>query len=542
MQQKHLIYHHKHSFYKIWLLVCSVILATAIANSILVYIQVSRELNRTIRQRLEWEAHFYGQQLDQVFIRTGEKLNSLVQSSAADSANRQLLQNEMENIFNASHSIIHIWVAYPNGKVIPSSHTRSDYICNLPWWREYLSGVTPRALNGLWVGQGQSLIGKPFMDQSDVTAIVPLFSLKLHGVNIVRAVGAQLDLNSALIDDSNINSNLANIHVSIYTLDGVLVACPDRYQRGNLQLLAQPSRHPLIRLMLAHPNEISEFKTYAIEGRKNVGLYLRNPNLGLVLTVEYPASKVLDPISRITIGPLIVTVSLLLITTIVLSMIYSNAKRLTQMEHLARSAELRALQAHINPHFLFNTLDRMVSMAVSTENTGLLTMLKSLAHILRYTTCKMEALVTLNEELSYLQEYIVLQQVRFGSRFSFHLDAAPEWLDYHVYKLSIQPLIENCFTHGVEKSLDPVAISLSISRKTDTLEICVADNGPGITPERLQEINQLLEQEKYEADRNHGLGLANIHLRYRYAFGKGYGIRIQPAEPGLTIYLTIPLL
>jgi hypothetical protein len=544
MQPKPPIFHHKHSFYRIWLFVCSVILATAIANSIIVYIQISRELNRTLLQRLNLEVHLYCQQLDNVFIRTSEKLNSLAHSSAADFADRQLLQNEMENIFNVSHSIIHIWVAYPNGKVIPSSHTRSDYVHNLPWWREYLSGVTPRALDGLWVGQGQgqSLIGDPFMDQSDVTTIVPLFSLKLQGINIERAVGAQLDLNSALIDDFSINSNLTDAHVSIYTLDGVLVACPYRYQRGNLQLFAQPSSHPLIRLMLDKPNEISAFQTYSIEGCKYVGLYLRDPNLGLVFTVEYPASKVLDPISRITIGPLSVTALLLLITTVVLSMIYSNTKRITQMEHLARSAELRALQAHINPHFLFNTLDRMVSMAISPENPGLLMMLKSLSHILRYATCRMESLVTLKEELSYMQEYMSLQQVRFGSRFSFYLDAAPELLGCHIYKLSIQPLIENCFKHGVEKSLDPVAIFLSIIRKTDTLEIRVSDNGPGITPERLREINRLLEQEIYETDRNHGLGLANIHLRYRYAYGKSYGIRMQPADPGLTIYLTIPIL
>jgi hypothetical protein len=543
MKKKPLFIYTEGPFYKIWICLCALIIVTAIVNSVGVYIQVSQQINNNIRQRLQWEAYFYRQQLDQVFIRADEKLNSLANSSVAVSANRPLLQNELETIHTLTPSIIQSWVAYPNGLLISSSHTRPDYVRNLPWWREYLSGITPRAFNGLWVGRGQSLLGKPYMDQTDVTTVVPLFSLKLQGVKIVRAVGAQLDLNSALIDDSGINSNWAEIPVSIYTSDGVLVACPFRYQRGNLKLFAQPSRHPLIRQMLTHPNEISGFKNYFHEKHRYVGSYLRDSYLGLVLTVEYPVNEVLKPVGRITAGPLIATVLLLLIATFVLSIIYTNTKRLHRVEQLARSAELRALQAHINPHFLFNTLDRMGSMATSPENPALLKMLKSLANILRYTTRKMEALVTIQEELDYLQEYIALQKVRFGPRFSFRLDAAPAFLNFKIFKLSIQPLIENCFTHGVEKSLDPVAITLSISKNTDSLVICVADNGPGITPERFQEINsRLLEQETYETNRNHGLGLSNIHHRYQYAYGKAYGICLRPIEPGLTIYLTIPLL
>jgi hypothetical protein len=529
-------------FYKIWISVCILILITAIANSVGVYIQISRQLNNTIRQRLQWEAHFYRQQLDQIFIRADEKLNSLANSSAALSANRPLLQKEMETIHHLSPSIIRSWVAYPNGLLISSSHTRPDYVRQLPWWREYLSGIIPRVFHGLWVGRGQSLVGKPLRDQSGITTLVPLFSLKLRGVQIVRAVGAQLDLNSALIDDSDINSNWGDIHVSIYTLDGVLMACPYRYLRGNFKLFSQPSHHPLILQMLARPNEISGFQFYAAEGQKNVGMYLRDPYLGLVLTVEYPATEVLDPISRITIGPLIVTALLLLITSIVLSIIYSNTKRLHRMEQLARSAELRALQAHINPHFLFNTLDRMVGMAAIAENLPLLKMLKSLADILRYTTRKMGELVTLNEELTYLQEYIALQQIRFGSRLSFQLDVAPVALNYKIFKLSIQPLVENCFTHGVEKSLDPVTITLKVIKKKNCLEIRVFNNGPAITAKQLQAINNNLEQETYDAAQNHGLGLSNIHHRYQYAYGKPYGIRLEPEEHGLTVILVIPLL
>lgn len=516
---------------------------TAIVNSVWVYIQVSKRLNHNIRQRLQWEARFYRQQLDQVFILTTEKLNGLVDSSAAISANRSLLQDEMEIVHTLSPSIVRSWVAYPDGTLIPSSRTRPDYVRNLPWWQEYLSGNTPHAFNGLWVGRGQSLIGTPMIAQVGVMTLVPLFSFKLHGIKIVRAAGAQLDLNSILSDDSNINSNWADVPVSIYTADGILVACPYRYQRGNLKLYSQTSDHPLIRQMLAQPNEISGFKIYWHENQKKVGLYLHEPSLGFVLTVEYPTTEIIDPVSRITTGSLMVTALLLIITTAVLSIIYTNTKRLHRLEQLARSSELRALQAHINPHFLFNTLDRMAGMATSAENFGLLKMLKSLANILRYTLRKTEELVTLDEELNYLQEYIALQQIRFGSRFSFQLNVDPAVLSYKIFKLSIQPLVENCFTHGVEKTLEPVAIILTVTQKNHGLEICITDNGACISQECFLEIKKNLEQETYEADLlDHGLGLSNIHHRYKYAYGEAYGIRLQLLEQGLMVYLIIPLL
>jgi hypothetical protein len=543
LKKRPLFIYTKGLFYKIWLSACALIMITAIANSVWVYIQVSKQLNHNIRWRLQWEARFYRQQLDEVFIRTTEKLNALIDSPAAISVNRTLLQDEMETIHNLSPSIVRSWVAYPNGTLIPSSRTRSDYVRHLPWWREYLLGETPGATNGLWVGRGQTLIGKPLITHADVMTLIPLFSFKLNGIKIMRAAGAELDLNSVLSDDTNASSNWAEVPVSIYTSDGTLVACPWRYQRGQWRAFSQISDHPLIRQMLSAPNEISGFGIYSHENQKKVGVYLRDPSLGFVLTIEYPTVEIIDPVSRTTTGSLMVTAFLLLIATIVLSTIYSSTKRLHRLEQLARSAEFHALQAHINPHFLFNTLDRMVGLATSAENLPLLKMLKSLANILRYTSRKTGELVSVQEELNYLREYINLQQVRFGTRFSFQLEAAPALLQYKLFKLSIQPIVENCFTHGVDKTLVPVAIGLTIRKRGHCLEICVSDNGSVISPERFQEINERLEQETYETDLlEHGLGLSNIHHRYRYAYGELYGIRLERLEQGLAVYLLVPLL
>lgn len=531
----------KSLFYKIWLAFCFLIIIATVASSFFVYFQIAHQLQNHLEQRLLWEANFYQQQLNEAFLKVAQRLDSLVSSSAAASADPSLLQNEMNAMGNYSSSIIRSWIAYPNGTLIPSTNSRPDYIRNLPWWHEYLAGKSPQPFTSFLMEHSQSLVGKPFIDESELTTLVPLTSFSLKGIKIVRAAGAQLDLNSALTDNSLVDANWSKMPVSIYTTDGIMVACPYRYNRGNIKLLNKPSLNPLIRQMLTHPNDTSGFAPYWNLNQKMIGVYLKDPYLGMVLTVEYPAAEVVDPISRIASGPLIIIVLLLLIATCVITILYSNTKRLRQVEDLARSAELRALQARINPHFLFNTLDCLVGLGVATGNTPLIRMLRSLTNIFRYSTRNMGDLVTLEEELNYLKEYISLQQIRYGVRFTFELDVPPELLHIRVFKFCIQPLVENCFIHGVEKILDPIAIVVRATKKGNVLEICIVDDGPGITPKRLQEIIQNLELDSYDSgSQGHGVGISNIHHRLQYAYGPAYGIRLQPLQPGLAVFLALP--
>ncbi len=533
----------KSLFYKIWLAFCFLIIIATVASSFFVYFQIAHQLRNHLEQRLLWEANFYQQQLNEVFFKVAQRLDSLVSSSAAASADPSLLQNEMEAMGNYSSSIIRSWVAYPNGTLIPSTNSRPDYIRNLPWWHEYLTGKSPQPFTSFLMEHSQSLVGKPFIDESGLTTLVPLLSFSLKGIKILRAAGAQLDLNSALTDNSLVDANWSKMPVSIYTTDGIMVACPYRYNRGNIKLLSKPSSNPLIRQMLAHPKDISGFATYWNQNQKMIGVFLKDSYLGMVLTVEYPAAEVVDPISRIASGPLIIIVLLLLIATSVITILYSNTKRLRHVEELARSAELRALQARINPHFLFNTLDCLVGLGVATGNTPLIQMLRSLTNIFRYSTRNMGDLVTLREELNYLKEYISLQKIRYGARFTFELEVPDALLNIRVFKFCIQPLVENCFIHGVEKSLDPIAIVVRATKKSNVLEICIVDDGPGITPKRLQEIIHSLELDSYDSgSQGHGVGISNIHHRLQYAYGPAYGIRLQPLQPGLAVYLALPAL
>lgn len=531
----------KSLFYKIWLVICSLIIIATVASSFLVYLQISAQLKTHMEQRLLWEANFYRQQLEAVLLRTAQKLDSLVRTSGAATKNDSLLLSEMNTIHIQSPSVIRCWIAYPDGTLIPSPYTRPDYVRTLPWWKDYLSGKTPEGFMGFLMERCQSLIGKPIINQSDLTTLIPLLSVSLDGTRIVRAAGAQMELNSVLTDNAGIDVDWSNIPVSVYTNEGVMVACPFRYYRYNSKLGAGPSSHPLIRQMLQNPNEIKGFGIYTNEGRKMAGVYLKAPTLGMVLTVEYPATEVVDPVRRIASGPLIIAALLLLVATFLMITIYSNTKRLRQIEKLARSAELRALQAHINPHFLFNTLNCLVGLAVTTGNASLVKMIRSLINIFRYTIRNLNESVTLKEELDYLAEYVSIQQLRYGKRFSFNLSVPDELLDAKIFKFCIQPLVENCFVHGVEKSLDPVLIKVEVSSNENEIDIRVFDNGPGVSDERLAEIKRSLQSETYDLGKQgNSVGLSNIHHRLRYAYGYSYGISIESTKEGFAVHLKIP--
>lgn len=531
----------KSLFYKIWLVICSLIVIATVASSFLVYLRISTQLRIHMKQRLLWEANFYRLQLEEVFLRTAQKLDSLVRSSGAVTKNRSFLQSEMNTIHIHSPSVIRSWIAYSDGTLIPSPYTRPNYVKNLPWWREYLSGTTPQLFMGYLMERCQSLIGKPIIDQSNLTTLVPLLSVGLVGTNIVRAAGAQIELNSVLTDNAGINVDWSNIPVSVYTTDGVMISCPFRYYRNNLKLSIAPSQHGLIRMMLQKPDKMNGFKIYSQNGRKMAGVFLKVPSLGMVLTVEYPATEVVDPVRRIASGPLMVAALLLLVATVLIATIYSNTKRLRQIEKLARSAELRALQAHINPHFLFNTLNCIVGLAISSGNAPLVKMIRSLINIFRYTIRNLNESVTLKEELDYLAEYISIQQLRYGERFSFNLSVPDKLLNAKIFKFCIQPLVENCFVHGVEKSLDPVLIKVEVSSNENEIDIRVFDNGPGVSDERLSEIKKSLQSEAYDLGKQgNSVGLSNIHHRLRYAYGYSYGISIESTKEGFAVHLKIP--
>ncbi|MCC3371520.1 sensor histidine kinase [Cohnella sp. REN36] len=196
-----------------------------------------------------------------------------------------------------------------------------------------------------------------------------------------------------------------------------------------------------------------------------------------------------------------------------------------------KQAELVAFQSQINPHFLYNTLEaiRMNAMFSGAEEAG--EMLYLLGALFRYAV-KPETLVPLEEEAAYCQEYLELHRVRFADKLRYRIEIGDAFRRVPVFKLLLQPLIENAVVHGLRSSRSGIFVTIRAyaGEAPSTLTLEVADNGKGIEPARLAVLREMLEGR----DANRGwasLGVRSVHERVRLTYGDRFGLEIR-SEPG----------
>lgn len=217
-----------------------------------------------------------------------------------------------------------------------------------------------------------------------------------------------------------------------------------------------------------------------------------------------------------------------------------------------RQAQYRALQNQINPHFLYNTLEGIRSEALIAGLDNLADMTEALATFFRYTISKAENLVTVEEELDNCRTYFKIQQYRFGSRLRMDIRIDPEdereLLGCLIPKLTLQPILENSIIHGIELKLGEGHIQIDVSRSQRRLLISVKDDGVGMGPEVLRQLNEKLGSKEEELrDITHeergGIALTNVNNRIHLIFGEEYGMHVYSVEgEETTVALTIPVI
>ena len=222
--------------------------------------------------------------------------------------------------------------------------------------------------------------------------------------------------------------------------------------------------------------------------------------------------------------------------------IYLSKIRETEMLFRQKEIELKALQAQINPHFLFNSLETIRGMALEREMEDISEISASLAKLLRYNINNKSQTVTLAEEILSTKEYLRIQKYRFGEKFEYEF-SIPDWArNQEIVKFSIQPIVENSFKYGIEPSGGLSKISIKAAKETDGAYIVsIQDNGMGISQEKLEEISKNLIQ-KDVIEGGPGIGLLNVHRRIVNLFGEEYGISIRSIEgKGAIVSIRLPL-
>ena len=210
---------------------------------------------------------------------------------------------------------------------------------------------------------------------------------------------------------------------------------------------------------------------------------------------------------------------------------------------MKKDAEIRALEAQINPHFLYNTLDMIKSMADIYEAYEVGDVIVALSGVFRYATHTSNLIVTVQDELANLQNYMKIINARYGGNIVCTVDVPEELLTEQMIKVCLQPLVENCISHGVGRGRKGKEIRVSVKRVDGDILVLVSDDGVGIPAGRLKEIRESLE---LPAGANTGsdmggVGLKNIHDRIQLYYGDEGGLAIESEEGvGTTVTVRYP--
>jgi two-component system sensor histidine kinase YesM len=203
-----------------------------------------------------------------------------------------------------------------------------------------------------------------------------------------------------------------------------------------------------------------------------------------------------------------------------------------------QKSELNALQAQINPHFLYNTLDIIVWMIEKGQPEDALKIVSALARFFRLSLSKGKNIISVRDELDQVRNYLMIQSMRYKNKFTYTIEAEDRALSMRTLKLVLQPVVENAIYHAMDFMVDDdgqIRITARISG--EDLLLSVIDNGPGMPEEK---VGKLLEENSYPS-KGSGIGLKNVHERVALYFGARYGLSISSElDAGTTVTLRMP--
>ncbi|WP_242867449.1 sensor histidine kinase, partial [Clostridium ljungdahlii] len=211
-----------------------------------------------------------------------------------------------------------------------------------------------------------------------------------------------------------------------------------------------------------------------------------------------------------------------------------------KLEQYAKKMQLKTIQAQINPHFLFNTLNTIASMALIENAPTTEELIYNLSDLLRYSLRNLEEFPKLKDEITNIKRYLFIQALRYSDRISYEINIDESLNEYRIPTMILQPLVENSLVHGLETKKEGGKITInSTSNSKKDIIIEISDNGRGIN----SSILNLLNNSKDLSDSGLGIGLQNTDNRLKHYFGRDYGLKIESTlDVGTKVYIRIPKL
>ncbi len=207
-----------------------------------------------------------------------------------------------------------------------------------------------------------------------------------------------------------------------------------------------------------------------------------------------------------------------------------------------RKAELRTLQAQINPHFLYNTLDAIVWKAEAEDTDEVIGLTSSLSDFFRISLSSGADWIPISQEKKHIEGYLKIQQTRYRDILRYEIDIPDDIGQYYILKLLLQPLVENAIYHGIKIKRGGGKIFVSGKLEDGYLVFSVRDTGLGMTPEQLNELNERMKKEipTVSEGGSGGFGLVNVNLRIRLYYNQEAGLKIESSAEGTEVSFRVP--
>jgi hypothetical protein len=469
-----------------------------------------------------------------------ESMNLMAASAARGETDPVAVRQQLGAIQAGLIGCAGAWIVPRGGKPIVAVGTPSATPASRGWWREYLGSPGSERLGtfgNLGIRRNIGFVAAPFRGSTGIGTILPLVVSYYVGTAPIMTAFFEIDMTVILDDLMNSLGRSSGrggypMEMSFYDDEGVLVETT-----RNLPLV----RFPPLRPSTAGEGAVElgrSLRDYLFPGNKTIEARYGDDRINLVCVGRVPAAAVMKGVRRVATNVLTVGAAALAAVLILGLMLLQAFRRARSFEKEQLVARLEALQAKVNPHFLFNTLDSMIGVAEGRDYETLMRMIKALSSMLHTTVRRTEDIVSLAEELEYVRAYIAIQEVRYQGGFAWGLEADEAALGARVCRFGIQPLVENCFAHGVHEGSVGMRISVTARAEGGKVAVEVRDDGPGCAPEVAASLRRSFAETRNRMGREGGL--FNVHERVRMTFGPPFGLELLEAERGFGIRLTIP--
>lgn len=216
--------------------------------------------------------------------------------------------------------------------------------------------------------------------------------------------------------------------------------------------------------------------------------------------------------------------------------INAQIHEITRKQDSLRRAELALLQAQINPHFLYNTMDTIIWLIEADRQQAAVEMVSNLSAFFRHSLSRGEDVISLDEEERHVRSYLQIQQARYKDILDYTIEIDPNLRTVRLPKLTLQPLVENALYHGIKRKRGKGRIRITGREENGDVLLQITDDGAGMPPERLDELRRAMENGERV-----GFGLVTVHERLCLLFGPGYGLTLSsPPGTGTTVTVRIP--